>query len=346
MIPLVALLLGGCAPPAPVPLGIPLPPATGAVHLPLQRFVWAGPNLPEDLKAGHALCTFATKGELPLSTLKRALDDGWLQLGLVEVAGERVRLGGADLAALPSPESMARSQPVIAELEARLQAALQGTERLNAACGAHLEPQVLLAAPPEAMSGDGFAPIYTAGKVGLHDIWLLVDQPGAPEWRPPRAWTGAPQEYMTLFEDSSGVRLLSARRDVAPLGPVKRELTGGLLGGGPQGPQVCLTVATRPEVRWADTVGLIDVAHRAGGRDLLPALSGPAVTAPLSRPQPSPGPALDWSAGVSALPLSLPYYNDQSPAPTVTSSSGACVVNLSASLVTESGDGGESTDLH
>ena len=310
MAPLLLALLGACSsPPAPVALAVTPPPATGAAHLPLQRFLWPGPKLPASVKPDHALCQVARGEELPLPTVKQGLDEGWLQLGLVEVAGERLKLGGADLAAMPAGDSANGAALVVPELEARLKSVIDGIDLVNAACGAKWEPQLALLAGGEASTLDGLTPVYTAGKVGFHDIWIVVDQPGAPAWTPLKAWKGPPQEYMTIFEDTAGVRLISAHPEVAPAGPVQRELLGSLLGGDAQGPQVCLILSLRPEAPWSDAVGLADVAHRAGARDLLPAVTTRLQSRPPPRSAPTPGPALDWSAGLSALSLSLPTYS-------------------------------------
>lgn len=319
--PLALGLLLGCSP-RPVELAVALPEAKNAVNLPLQRFLWAGPTLPDEIEPGHTLCRFAAGKDLDGSAIRRAMDKGWLQLGLVEVAGEELRLGGAVIGTLPAPTGAGRRAIApVPELQERMVAALAATTRVNEACGAAMEPQVGILVGAGASSWDALTTLYTSGAAGMVELWLVVDDPDAPPYAPPTPWVGAPQPYHTVAEHEGGVVVIGVDEGFLPRGPAPIGQLGALLNAEPS-VSACLVVAVTPAGRWGDAVRLVDASRGAGAREVLLAMTVQEQDPPASgEPPPSaPGGALDWERGLSALPLTLPSVGAPGAAP----ASGAC----------------------
>lgn len=321
MPPLLLGLLLGCSP-QPLILAETPPPAAHAVSVPLTRFLWPGPALPEAIEKGHTICRAAAGEAVDPGALRRALEKGWLQLGVVELAGVEVRLGGARVEDLGPPERSRASNLILSGLEARMTEALAGANRINEACGTTFEPQLAVIAGEGANVQDVVSLIYTAGKAGLLNLWLVVADPDATPWAPPAAWQGAPQPAVTLASDAAGVRVLSQTGEPPPRGPVALAELATLLD--PAGTS-CAIAAVTGTSAWGAAIQLLDTAQGAGIHEVLLALSvgadGLAQDPDRSRPAPTPGGQLDWERPVAALPLNLPSTSGE----TVISPSGACL---------------------
>ena len=319
ILPLALGLLLGCSP-RPVELAETPPDAKDAVNLPLQRFLWAGPTLPDEIEPGHILCRFAEGKDLDGSAIRRGMDKGWLQLGLVEVAGEELRLGGAVVATLPKAGQSAGNIGVVPALRERLVAALAATTRVNEACGTAMEPQVAIIAGAGASVVDVSSLLYTSGAAGMVELWLVVNDPDAAPYTPPAPWEGPAQPYFTVVEERGSVRVLSAADGTAVRGPAPREQLNELLRAEP--PVACAVVAVVQTGVWGDAISLLDATRGAGAREVLLAMARGHSEGARSweRPRPTPGGALDWERGLSALPLTLPSVGGPDAAP----ASGAC----------------------